>query len=81
VIFFLSNFAAYKHILKEMKRLLLYCFLFWAAHHDSSEYNVHKRNRKSSDTELLPGASILAIHTQQDLGILHYQMEKVGLVC
>jgi hypothetical protein len=29
-----------------------------------SEYNVqYKRNSKSSDTELLPGASILAIHT------------------
>jgi hypothetical protein len=62
-----------------MKKIITLLFFFWAAHHDSSEYNVqYKRNRKSSDTELLPGASIL-IH--QDLGILHYQMEKVGLVC
>jgi hypothetical protein len=34
-----------------------------AAHHDSSEYNVQYKRNKSSDTELLPGASILAIHT------------------
>jgi hypothetical protein len=47
-----------------MKIITLLFFVFWAAHHDSSEYNVqYKRNSKSSDTELLPGASILAIHT------------------
>jgi hypothetical protein len=45
-----------------MKRLLLYCSLFWAAHHDSSEYNVSIKGVKVQ-TELLPGASILAIHT------------------
>jgi hypothetical protein len=61
----LFTFAAYKHIFTEMKKfitLLFFVFGLQTMVAQSTTSSI-KGTVKSSDTELLPGASILAIHT------------------